>query len=622
MAYSNKGYESFYSGSYGPLEPGYGDLFTGYRADFSRLGSPTSIQTSNQITEVSSRLNEGIKAVELQPISQGVFEGIPKQHFKEAERLGKLTGARFSMHAPLIDPAGFSGEGRWSETARQEAELRTRDFIDKAHILDPKGNTPIVMHATGAGVPSSEWRKINGERTVQTIMVVDRDTGALAPVEREERVFPEKITIEAKDAIRMKNATEWDKHTLPLIEYKKEADKLIESSWRVVEPQWNELAEERAEGQKKIMDEFNSGRLKDVDAMNKMNELNDRIYDKVEPELKPYFGKIQMAQEYYGEIDKHISALYDKAYKYVPGETDEEKKKIREFIGKMAKKYREAKSIADVNPAAASRVYSELISGLRNVAPESFITTEQFALEKSKETIANSAIYAYKKYGDSAPIIALENFFPGTVFSKGDELAALVKASRAQFVESAMKSGISESEARRAAEKLIGATWDVGHINLMRKSGFTKEDIVQETKKIAPFVKHVHLTDNFGYEDSHLPPGMGEVPIKEMMKELEKAGFSGREIVEAGGFAAGFKASPTQYVLEALGSPMYSMQMQPYWNQIKGSYGIPAPYSSGYGLMLPEQHFSIYGSGFSTLPTELGGQMPGKGQRFSGAPME
>ena len=30
-------------------------------------------------------------------------------------------------------------------------------------------------------------------------------------------------------------------------------------------------------------------------------------------------------------------------------------------------------------------------------------------------------------------------------------------------------------------------------------------------------VKHLHLTDNFGYADTHLPPGMGNVPIKGML---------------------------------------------------------------------------------------------------------
>lgn len=165
---------------------------------------------------------------------------------------------------------------------------------------------------------------------------------------------------------------------------------------------------------------------------------------------------------------------------------------------------------------------------------------------------------------------------------------------------------------------MIGVTWDVGHINMMRKEGFKEEDIRKQTEKIAKYVKHVHLTDNFGFTDSHLPPGMGNVPIKKIMQELEKKGFKGKHIVEAGPFAATFKVPPTSYVLEAMGSPIYGMMAQPYWNQIRASYGSYFAFPSAY---FPEQHFSIYGSGFSGLPTELGGQIPGKQSRATGTPM-
>jgi hypothetical protein len=60
------------------------------------------------------------------------------------------------------------------------------------------------------------------------------------------------------------------------------------------------------------------------------------------------------------------------------------------------------------------------------------------------------------------------------------------------------------------------------------------------------------------------------------------------------------------------------MAMSPYWNQTPV---MNSSYFSGYGMMLPEQHFSMYGAGFSTLPVELGGQMSGR-SRMSGNPME
>jgi hypothetical protein len=58
--------------------------------------------------------------------------------------------------------------------------------------------------------------------------------------------------------------------------------------------------------------------------------------------------------------------------------------------------------------------------------------------------------------------------------------------------------------------------------------------------------------------------------------------------------------------------------MTPTWNQSAYSQG---GYFSGYGRMLPDQNFNLYGAGFSNLPPELGGQLSGR-NRLSGAPME
>jgi hypothetical protein len=165
---------------------------------------------------------------------------------------------------------------------------------------------------------------------------------------------------------------------------------------------------------------------------------------------------------------------------------------------------------------------------------------------------------------------------------------------------------------------MIGATWDTSHISMMRKQGFKPEELVKESKQIAPFVKHVHLNDNFGFSHTDLPPGMGSVPVGDIMKELEKKGYKGKHIFEGGNFFQHFKTAPHTMVLEAMGSPVYTTSSEQTWKQAYGTMGV---YSSGYGPFLPEQHFSMYGAGFSSLPAELGGQIAGKQSRFSGTPM-
>ena len=90
-----------------------------------------------------------------------------------------------------------------------------------------------------------------------------------------------------------------------------------------------------------------------------------------------------------------------------------------------------------------------------------------------------------------------------------------------------------------------------------------------------------------------------------------------KQIVETGNWYQHFQTTPFAETLSAFGSPIYGMKMSPYWNQ---AYSTQSPYFSGYGFN-PEIHHSIYGSGFSSLPVELGGQLSGR-NRLSGSPME
>jgi len=153
-----------------------------------------------------------------------------------------------------------------------------------------------------------------------------------------------------------------------------------------------------------------------------------------------------------------------------------------------------------------------------------------------------------------------------------------------------------------------------------KKKGYTEKDVIAETKKVAPFVKHVHLSDNFGLEHTELPMGMGNVPLDKVMKKLKKAGFDGQKIIEAGNwwqyFAEKGGGNPFRPSIEAFDSPLYSMKAGPGWSQL-GGYGN---YYIGHGPINPPMHHQMYGASFSTLPTELGGELPGDRSRMSGTP--
>jgi len=111
---------------------------------------------------------------------------------------------------------------------------------------------------------------------------------------------------------------------------------------------------------------------------------------------------------------------------------------------------------------------------------------------------------------------------------------------------------------------------------------------------------------------------MGNVPFKKHLEKLEKAGVLDkvRKVVEAGGYIQQISQKGAHgETISAFSSPIYGAKMASYWNQAQGAMGN---YFGGYGAINPSNHHTIYGAGFTTLPTELGGNIPGGGSRFTG----
>ena len=124
-------------------------------------------------------------------------------------------------------------------------------------------------------------------------------------------------------------------------------------------------------------------------------------------------------------------------------------------------------------------------------------------------------------------------------------------------------------------------------------------------------------------EHTELPMGMGNVPLKPMIDLISQYNKKVKKIVETGDWFSrqgglGLTNTPFVETLRALGSPIYSMQAGPTWSQVAQASG---GYYSGFGRVFPDRYFNTYGSGFSQLPQELGGQVGGR-SRVSGAPIE
>ena len=634
MDYNTTSFESFYGGGASSLSPEYGN-FTGYRMSASQLGFPGSPQTANQLGEAINAAKQGVKAFEVQMLQPDAAETIPKQHFKEMRALMKLSGVKPSVHGPMIDAAGFDDKGNWGqEFGRASNERRMFDTLEKAYALGPEGNIPVVFHSS-AGTPGAEFRpggkeEGRGDVIMEKGAMINRETGQASQVKDRRSYFlstSEKDFKLGKDdlekggtlmtverSVDNSNAVDWDEKLKGVIIGKGKVDRALGQLWQ------------NAEALNLSNIDINNGDERKV--------FNQAI--KNNPTVQNEMVKAEVLLE---NNNLTFRSLFNTAYKYG---TDEQRKLLKELSSdwkkdseeKSSNPFREQMDASELQDTyfnkfkdITSRKLIEkgglLVSDERFGAPKIYQEANEFAMDKAATTFGNLAMKSYDKLGaDKSPMLAIEPFHPGAGLSSTDDMVQLVKASRKNFAKQLVEEkGFSKGEAKDVAAKKIGVTWDVGHINMIKKYGFTDKDIVKQTKKIAPMVKHVHLTDNFGFADTHLAPGMGNVPMKKILEQLEKTGRFGemRKIVEAGAFVQHFKKSPHGLTMAAFGSPLYAMSGDSMgWNR---AMDVQGAYFGGYGTTSPSTHHQYFGAGFTTMPVELGGQQPGGNSRFGGTPM-
>ena len=598
-----------YQGGYSSLKADYGPVFTGYRVDVSKLGVSTDPRTANILKEVSEKIAPGEKVIELSLIDLGeATASVPKQHLDEVRRLSKLTGVEVTVHGPITDASGITEQNIFSEHQRQMVERKLLQMMERSHAINPDGNIPVTFH-TSNRLPGPTWEKTpDGKEEIVTMPVVNRETGQLTQVRRMEHFAPHlnekgeviKHQQDVNEQLHIMNQTEW-KTSINQVEFNRErANQLM----------------------KDIHPIFIEKYIQDI--------LTKSGGKSLSPQEQEQANVLHSANAYLNEAQKSAQALFDRAAKIFEAEKNETGKG---HLKEIAKQYSDIIGIKGeetdlrkwYNPKENSNAILALEKGLNLLQPELYVPSEKYALEKTGDSYGNVAFQAWEKYGykkdkDTTPIVLIENPPAGGALSRAGDLKNLIEKAKDTFVGKAIGRGLSKEEARKEADKIIGATWDVGHINQLRKFGFTSKDIIKEAETIAPLVKHVHLSDNFGMDNVELPMGMGNVDFKEVMEKLGKHGEEARKIVEAAHWWQFQQTNPIGVSMEALGSPIYGMKMAPYWNQ---TAGFQQGYFGGYGSFLPQINYETFGGGFSQLPLEFGGQRGQTGRsRMGGTPME
>jgi sugar phosphate isomerase/epimerase len=605
-------YESIYPGAlYTTPTPSYYSPPSPYQTSVGNLGMALDARTANQLGDLNQKLNPGQKTVEIQGISGQTMESIPNQHLDEMKRLSDLTGVDLTLHGPLVNASGIEQQGYTNEN-RLGAENQIKSAVLRAHKLNPKGNINVTFHSSANELPSfTPHTIVDGKRVDEGVFIIDESTGQIIPVRDETRYLPEegkfegeKLKFNVDREIEKRNKDNWLSQLTRL-----------NQSVQFGESALDDLSARRTGSPLNIdYDDFYKIQNLDINKI-KNNEDKERV--------KRLQAGIDYGQAYLKESYRQVRDLFDRAWETANKENNiEDKNKLKKYA-EFASKNISKDFENDVKQLKKLRDVVDM--GLRTIStinsnPKNFSKLNDFAINKSAETFANVAQSAYKEFGSTAPVISIENPPGGSALSTGKELKDLIVASRKQLEENLKKEGMTAGKAKSVAEQMIGATWDVGHINMMRKKGYSEKDVIRETKEIAPFVKHVHLSDNFGIDHTELPMGMGNVPLKPMIDEIKKKGFKGKEIIEAGNWWQFFSTqgggNPFLPSLEGMNSPIYAMTTGPGWayTPFMGSY------YSGHGPINTPMHHQIYGAGFQNMPVELGGEIAGDQGRFAGTP--
>lgn len=252
-------------------------------------------------------------------------------------------------------------------------------------------------------------------------------------------------------------------------------------------------------------------------------------------------------------------------------------------------------------------------------------SAERYAFQEACDAYARSAIFAMRHSDQLSqqgklkrPLaIAMENLFPETYGAHPDELIKLVKGSRDRMqkvLRDEMR--MSPEQAAKEANEHITATIDTGHLNMWRK--YWKQDpnktIEQNDKEFdqwslqklsemidADIVGHIHLDDNYGYQDDHLAPGEGNTPITKMVEMLKKKKFPGTMIVEPGADyytdLSGFHSVMKTWRL--FGNPVYGsgsgITQKRSWNEVGyGFFGQNQPPYFVFGAYSPSEDWTLW----------------------------
>jgi len=586
------------------------------------IGTTTN-PMGNTLDSLKAKIREGTSRIEFSFIGQGKgnsqqptpesFGTREREDIRELLRANEMkTSTHASVHSQSL--AGFTQRG-FNDEARSQVLNEIKKAIHFAGEATKGG--AIVFHMQEWQRPLSHLKDKSGakfegyteEDKDAVLFAVDNRTGELVSTISKNREVYRPVYLTAKDVNKVGQKDDFGNIL-------KENDWIDVHGNRITKDASPEILFNRVpkfnsektnfEVQKLRWDDL----VKETDEWNKNNPKNQRTPEEmfaileVENRVLTAKGNSLFHAQQYEETKHSRDELLDeyKMYKEVENMTPEnERWKLKsKFLGKYRGireddnpddfYKRQIKDIENrmrhIHEASAS---SDVMAKQAEETINHIESAKKYGLKRTADTIAKAAIYAMEtynrnkdKYGLEDPIyLAPENWDPKMFGSHPEEYAEAIEASRKRMIELLKMQGRDENQAKKLAETHIKGTLDIGHLNLFREhykgdpKNFDKW-ILDQAKTLVEkgYVSHIHLTDNFGFDDEHLTPGQGNVPMKSFLKEMEKLGVKDL-IVEPGSY------NPTTAMYDTLSmvnSPVYGISRRTRFRNVHEThFGYAAP---------------------------------------------
>ena len=545
--------------------------------DFGSYGLGASVSPmGSQLMTTNTAINWGLQNLEVNLGTgmdfrqAGHLAQLGKIERDELIRLAKLNKVNLSVHAPLLSPEGVVGSGGpsgFSEVARIKNEREfenTLDFADKIGRQTGRKHVPVTIHSSAAPIGNPMPNEI--------IYAVNKETGDIVPIQKKEVAYPK----EYFDRFGLKEGVDYTP----------------------------------VKGKPGLYYLYPKGELKMIGK----KQLESIKYEEAHTDYWIEHYKEQLKMAGLQPTDNLLKL----------------KNEAKKLGGDVLNLYKNYESLVDQRKNLEAQIMNLRKKYEKDGQIQILATSDEYAKEKMKKTFVELGLKAYEK--PSKPMIVIENFYPEYTQSEPTKLAKTIEEIRQELAERLVKEkGLSKSQAIREAKELVGMNVDIGHLNLWKKyinpktgKPYTNKEIIEWVNKVYPYIKHVHVTDNWGDLDAHLPVGWGNAPVNEFIDALRKKGWKGRAILETFGTpqyggTGGFGVAQSMY---SLGVPL--VPGGPGWEMAEGTY-FQAGYAFTTGPILPDVNFQTYGVGFSGLPYATGAQIGGgntkPGQKFSGTPM-